>query len=135
MLQADGDINAQFVQYTDNFAKNNFTIVQYIYHSQIIVEGNLWVGNSESDKAEGKIFGSLLQSGGVIHVGTFGSTSGALTKLNFNYWVNSVAELKAEADEQSKKINTRLPRIYKLLHTVLTQDDGENCKVDRIEIA
>ena len=135
MLQAEGDINAQFVQYTDIYAKNNIKITQYISHSQIIVEGDLWVGNIENDKADGKVFGSLVQSGGSIHVGTLGSTSGAITTLNFSYWANTVEELRIEADEQTAKIIRRLPKIYKLLAKALTQEDNNPSKLERINKA
>ncbi|PKI18176.1 DUF342 domain-containing protein [Colwellia sp. 12G3] len=135
MLQAQGDINAQFVQYTDIFAKNDIKITQYISHSQIIVEGDLWVGNIEKDKADGKIFGSLVQSGGSINVGTLGSTSGARTTLDFSYWANTVEDLRIDADEQSTKIIRRLPKIYKLLAKAVKQEDNNPTKIERIKKA
>jgi uncharacterized protein (DUF342 family) len=135
ILQADGDISAQFIQYTDIFAKNDIKVAQYISHSHVIVEGDLWVGNTQSDKADGKIFGSLVQAGGSIHVGTLGSTSGTMTNLNFNYWANCVENLRAEAEEQSTKIVRRLPRIYKLLHSAIAKDDDKTPQIDRIKKA
>ncbi len=132
ILQAKGNINAQFVQYADIFAKNNINIIQYISHSQVIIQGNLWVGKIEDDKADGKVFGSLVQSGGLIHVGTLGSTSGAKTKVDFNYWANHVEELRIKADEESIKIMRRLPKIYKLLSSANTQADDKTPQKDRI---
>jgi uncharacterized protein (DUF342 family) len=135
ILQAEGDISAQFIQYTDIFAKSDITVTQYISHSQIIVAGDLWVGNLDNDKADGKIFSSTVQSGGLIHVGTLGSTSGAMTNLNFNYWVDSVEELRISADEQATKIIKRLPRIYKLLHRSISQYDDKAPQIARIKKA
>jgi uncharacterized protein (DUF342 family) len=133
ILQADGDISAQFIQYADIISKGDIKVAQYLSHSQVIVEGNLRVGNIENDKADGKIFGSMVQSGGVIHVGTLGSASGAMTKLNFNYWANLVECLRDEANEESTKIIKRIPRIYKLLHSTMMQDDDDKTlQIERI---
>ncbi|TWX46543.1 DUF342 domain-containing protein [Colwellia hornerae] len=135
MLQADGDISAQFAQYVDIFCKKNLNITQYISHSQITVEGDLWVGNIANEKADGKIFGSRVLAGGSVHVGTLGSVCGAITNINFNYWFKIVEELRVIADEANHKIIRRLPRIYKLLQKAGKLDNENTKQINRITYA
>ncbi|PKG85657.1 hypothetical protein CXF85_02365 [Colwellia sp. 75C3] len=135
VLHANGDVIAQFVQYADIFAKNDIKVAQYISHSQIIVEGNLWVGNIDNEKADGKIFSTFVHTGGVVNVGTLGSAGGALTHINFNYWVDTVEELRIIADELANKLIRRLPKIYKLLASCNTQNTIDPSKIDRINKA
>jgi uncharacterized protein (DUF342 family) len=135
VLQAEGDVSAQFVQYADIFAKNDIKVTQYISHSQIIVEGDLWVGNIANEKADGKVFGTSVLAGGSVHVGTLGSRCGAMTNLNLNYWVNTAEELKISAREKADKIMRRLPRIYKLLRKANNLKDENTQQIDRINQA
>ncbi|MEH6455987.1 MAG: FapA family protein [Cocleimonas sp.] len=135
VLQAEGDVSAQFVQYADIFAKNDIKVTQYISHSQIIVEGDLWVGNIANEKADGKVFGTSVLAGGSVRVGTLGSRCGAMTNLNLNYWVNTAEELKISASEKADKIMRRLPRIYKLLRKANNLKDENTQQIDRINQA
>ncbi|AOW76301.1 hypothetical protein A3Q34_05155 [Colwellia sp. PAMC 20917] len=132
MIKADGDISAQFAQYVDFFCKKDLNITQYISHSHITVEGDLWVGNIANDKADGKLFGSHVLAGGSVHLGTLGSACGAMTYLNFNYWPKIVEELKISADEANYKIIRRLPRIYKLLQKANDLDNENTKQINRI---
>jgi uncharacterized protein (DUF342 family) len=133
VLHAKGDVSAQFVQYADIFSQKDIKVAQYISHCQMIVEGDLWVGNLTSEKADGKVFGSFIQSGGSVYVGTLGSPSGAITNLNFNYWKDSVEELRLSTAEKTQKIIRRLPRIYKLLQKAIDLDNEQ--QVERIKKA
>ncbi|MFB0981171.1 MAG: FapA family protein [Alteromonadaceae bacterium] len=135
VLQAKGDISAQFVQYADISSKGNIKVVQYISHCQIIVEGDLWVGNLTSEKADGKIFGSFIQSGSSIYTGTLGSPCGAMTNLNFNYWEDSVEELRMSTNEKIHEIIRRLPQMYKLLQKTIDSDDKNEKQLERIKKA
>jgi uncharacterized protein (DUF342 family) len=132
VLRANGDISAQFVQYADILSKNDIKVAQYISHCQMIVEGDLWVGNLTSEKADGKIFGSFIQSGGSVYAGTLGSPCGAMTNLNFNYWVDSAEELRMSTDEKTHKIIRRLPRIYKLLQKAIDLGKNNEKQLERI---
>lgn len=135
VIKADGDISAQFAQYVDIFCKKNINITQYISHSQITVEGDLWVGNIANEKADGKLFSTHVLAGGSIHIGTLGSACGAMTYLNFNYWPNTVEELRISADEANYKIIRRLPRIYKLLQKANNLDNDNTKQINRITYA
>jgi uncharacterized protein (DUF342 family) len=135
VLQAKGNVSAQFVQYADIFSKSDIKVAQYISHCQIIVEGDLWVGNLTSEKADGKIFSAFIQSGGSVYAGTIGSPCGAMTKLNFNYWVDSAEELRLSSAEKAQKIIRRLPRIYKLLHKATDLENGNEKQLARIKKA
>jgi uncharacterized protein (DUF342 family) len=135
VLQAKGNVSAQFVQYADIFSESDIKVAQYISHCQIIVEGDLWVGNLTSEKADGKIFGAFIQSGGSVYAGTFGSPCGAITNLNFNYWEDSAKELKISTDEKTHKIIRRLPRIYKLLQKATDLESDNEKQLDRIKKA
>jgi uncharacterized protein (DUF342 family) len=132
VIKADGDISAQFAQYVDFFCKKDINITQYISHSHITVEGDLWVGNITNDKADGKLFGSRVLAGGFVHIGTLGSACGAMTYLNFNYWPKTVEELRISADEANYKIIRRLPRIYKLLRKANDLDNENTKQINRI---
>ncbi|MBA6353150.1 DUF342 domain-containing protein [Colwellia sp. BRX10-6] len=132
VIKADGDISAQFAQYVDFFCKKDINITQYISHSHITVEGDLWVGNIANDKADGKLFGSHVLTGGSVHIGTLGSACGAMTYLNFNYWPKTVEELRISADEANYKIIRRLPRIYKLLRKANDLDNENTKQINRI---
>ncbi|MFT6901274.1 MAG: hypothetical protein ACJAXS_001464 [Colwellia sp.] len=135
VLKAEGDVSAQFVQYADILAKKDIKVTQYISHSQIIVEGDLWVGNIANEKADGKVFGTSVLAGGSVHVGTLGSRCGAITNLNLNYWLNTTEELKISAREKTDKIMRRLPRIYQLLHKAKNLNDNNTQQIDRINQA
>jgi uncharacterized protein (DUF342 family) len=135
VLQANGDVSAQFIQYADVLSKNDINVVQYISHSQIIVEGDLWVGNLANEKADGKVFGSFVHAGGNVNVGTLGSPCGAITNFNFNYWTDTVEELRITAEEKTHKIIRRLPKIYNLLHKANTQDSINSEQIERINNA
>jgi uncharacterized protein (DUF342 family) len=135
LLHANGDVIAQFIQYTDIFAKNDIKVAQYISHSQITVEGDLWVGNIENEKADGKIFSTFVHAGGVVNVGTLGSACGAMTHINFNYWLDTVEDLRIITDQQANKLIRRLPKIYKLLASCNTQNTIDPSKIDRIDKA
>jgi uncharacterized protein (DUF342 family) len=135
ILQADGDISAQFVQYANIFSKNDMKIAQYISHCQVIVEGDLWVGNLTSEKADGKIFGSFIQSGSSIYTGTLGSPCGATTNVNFNYWEDCVEELRLSSTEKTQKIIRRLPQMYKLLQKTIDSNDKNEKQLERIKNA
>jgi uncharacterized protein (DUF342 family) len=132
ILQANGDVTAQFVQYADICSKNEIKVAQYISHSQINVEGHLWVGNFINEKADGKVFGCFINAGGNVNVGTLGSKCGAITNLSFNYWADYVEELRVTAEENTHKIVSRLPRMYKLLEYANTQDKISTSQIDRI---
>ena len=132
VLRANGDISAQFAQYADILSKNDIKVAQYISHCQIIVEGDLWVGNLTSEKADGKIFGAFIQSGGSVYTGTLGSPCGAMTNLNFNYWADSAEELRMTTDEKTQKIIRRLPRIYKLLQKAINLGIENEKQLERI---
>lgn len=135
VLQAKGNVSAQFVQYADIFSKSDIKVAQYISHCQIIVEGDLWVGNLNSEKADGKIFGAFIQSGGSVYAGTLGSPCGAITNLNFNYWADSAEELRLNTAEKTQKIIRRLPRIYKLLQKAIDLDNDNEQQLERIKKA
>jgi hypothetical protein len=132
VLRANGDISAQFAQYADILSNNDIKVAQYISHCQIIVEGDLWVGNLTSEKADGKIFGAFIQSGGSVYTGTLGSPCGAMTNLNFNYWADSAEELRMTTDEKTQKIIRRLPRIYKLLQKATDLGKENEKQLERI---
>ena len=135
VLQAKGNVTAQFVQYADIFSKSDIKVAQYISHCQIIVEGDLWVGNLNSEKADGKIFGAFIQSGGSVYAGTLGSPCGAMTNLNFNYWADSAEELRLSTAEKTQKVIRRLPRIYKLLQKAIDLDNENEKQLARIKTA
>jgi uncharacterized protein (DUF342 family) len=135
VLQAKGNIGAQFVQYADIFSQKKIKVEQYISHCQIIVEGDLWVGNLTGEKADGKIFSSFIQSGGSVYVGTIGSPCGAITNLNFNYWADSTEELRLSTVEKTQKIIRRLPRIYKLLQKAIDLGNDNEQQLGRIKKA
>lgn len=135
VLQAKGNVSAQFVQYADIFSKSDIKVAQYISHCQIIVEGDLWVGNLNSEKADGKIFGAFIQSGGSVYAGTLGSPCGAITNLNFNYWADSAEELRLNTAGKTQKIIRRLPRIYKLLQKAIDLENNNEQQLERIKKA
>jgi uncharacterized protein (DUF342 family) len=135
VLQAKGSVSAQFVQYADIFSQKDIKVAQYMSHCQIIVEGDLWVGNLTSEKADGKIFGSFIQSGGSVYVGTIGSPCGAITNINFNYWEDSAEELRSRTVEKTQKIIRRLPRIYKLLQKAMDLENDNEQQLERIKKA
>jgi uncharacterized protein (DUF342 family) len=135
MLQANGDISAQFVQYADIVAQNDIRVIQYISYSKIIVEGNLWVGNVEKEKADGKLFGTSAQVGGSIHVGTLGSPGGAMTSLNLNYWLDTITELRIKTEAKTGKIIGKISNIYEILESINSKKHVKAEKLERINNA
>ena len=114
-VQAKGDINAKYVQYADISSQSNISIVRYISHSQVIVEGELWVGKRGKAKADGKLFGSDIQAGASIFVGILGSPCRDKTSINFNYWTDRLIKPREKAQEKVKNLGIKSVKISKLI--------------------
>jgi len=113
IIQAKGNINAQFVQYADMSSQSTISVVQYISHSQVIVEGDLWVG--KKDKADGKLFGSCIKAGASIFVGVLGSPCGDTTSINLNYWDDRLTKSREKIKEKEKHLIDKTNKISGLI--------------------
>ena len=114
-VQARGDINAQFVQYANISSLSNISIEQYISHSQVIVEGDLWVGKREKAIADGKLFGSCIQAGASIFVGILGSPSRDKTSIDLNYWADRLIKSKENTHEKLTYLTNKTVKISALI--------------------
>jgi len=99
VIQTNGDINAQFIQYADLTAHKNISVVHSISHSQISVQGSLWVGKRDSNIADGTLFGSDIKAGSTISVGVLGAPCEDNTRIDFNYWF----EKRLDVTKKNKK--------------------------------
>ena len=124
-IHARGGIHAQFVQYADMVARGNISIVQYISHSQVIAEGELRVGDSSNTIADGKLFGSYVQAGASIYVGTLGSPCGDTTSIDFNYWSEKLTGLRKKTQEKVELIIARSGKISELIKK-LTRENSKD---------
>ncbi len=125
-LMADGNINANFIQYANIRAKGDINVVQYIAQSQVTLNGNLWVG--KEDKADGKIFGSYVQAGKSIHVGTLGSPSCSTVSVDFNHLVDVLAEVRHKIQIKAEDTLEKTQQIRKLIKQI------ENKEIDRADL-
>ena len=114
-IHARGSINAQFVQYADLVSQGSISIVQYLSHCQVIVEGKLWVGNRSKTIADGKLFGCYIQSGGSIIVGVLGSPCGVTTSIDLNYWSEQLTDLSKRTQEKVTCLLARSSKISALI--------------------
>ncbi len=115
-LIANGNIDANFVQYANLKAKGNITIVQYLSHSQVTLSGHLWVGTTE--KPSGKVFSCYIQTGKSIQVGTLGSPSGATTSIDYNHLLDALMELKKRIKNKSQSTLTKTKQIIHLIEQI-----------------
>ena len=132
-IHAKGGISAQFVQYTDMVSQGKISIVQYISHCQIIVEGELWVGDRSKTIADGKLFGSYIQSGGSIFVGTLGSPCGDTTSIDLNYWSEKLTELRHNTQEKVELILTRSGKISELIKKLTNENSKDEALLLRLD--
>jgi len=124
-LQTKGDINAQFVQYADLTAHKNISVTHYISHSQISVQGKLWVGKSTTDIADGKLFGSHIQAGTTISVGVLGSLCGDSTSIDYNYWSEKQIEITKKNKKKLKALMNKSQKISNLIIKLSSNNNQE----------
>lgn len=132
-IHARGSINAQFVQYADMVSQGKISIVQYISHSQIIVEGDLWVGDRSKTIADGKLFGSYIQAGTSILVGVLGSPSGDTTSIDLNYWSDKLTELRHNTQEKVELIVERSGKIRALIKKLTNEKSKDEPLLLRLD--
>ncbi len=125
-LVADGNINANFIQYANIRAKGDINVVQYIAQSQVTLNGNLWVG--KEGKADGKIFGCYVQAGKSIQVGTLGSPSSSTVSVDFNHLIDALAEVRQKIQAKAECTLEKTQKIGKLIAQI------ENKEIDRADL-
>ncbi|OUR62168.1 hypothetical protein A9Q74_06905 [Colwellia sp. 39_35_sub15_T18] len=125
-LLADGNINANFIQYANIRAKGDINVVQYIAQSQVTLNGNLWVG--KEGKADGKVFGCYVQAGKSIHVGTLGSPSSSTVSVDFNHLIDALAEVRQKIQAKAECTLEKTQKIGKLIAQI------ENKEIDRADL-
>ncbi|WP_448211015.1 DUF342 domain-containing protein [Colwellia sp. MEBiC06753] len=82
VIKADKNIFAKYCQYADITCGGNLRIENQLMHSQIDLNGSLWVG--EEAKANGKLIGGLINASSTVRAGIIGATAGSKTLINFD---------------------------------------------------
>ncbi len=135
IVKANGKISAQFVQYAELKATDTITVAQYISHCNIMTDDDIWVGNIERERADGKLFAVNLQSGGSIHTGALGSISGSATDIDMNYWQEHAQRVTDELEEKLQKLILRAHKIGIFYKKIVDSQHPDESQKDRIHNA
>lgn len=134
-LQANGTVNAQFAQYADVIAGDDINLVQHATHSQLQAGRNIWIGDKNKEKADGRVLGGFADCGGSVFVGTLGSTSGSHTNISFDYWLAKFQEADDNLQHRLVKLTERCKKISELLVQLVSATPIDEMKLERVNKA
>lgn len=131
-LQANGSVTAQFAQYADIIAGDDINLVQHATHSQLQAGRNIWLGDKNKEKADGRILGGFADCGGSVFVGTLGSPSGSHTNISFDYWLAKFQEADENLQQRLAKLTERCIKISEFLVQLVSAAPIDKVKVERV---
>lgn len=100
-IHAQGQINAQFVQYAKLEAIGDITITRQLLHSNTKTQSMLTV--CDSSNRRGELIGGTVNANGGVKTAVIGATAGTKTKI---YCAMNELELKQEIQSLIKKVKT-----------------------------
>lgn len=134
-IEARGNISAQFIQYADIICGDSVTVNEYISHSQLQVANNIWVGSTEKEQPDGKLFSTYVQSGGAVYTGTLGSLGDTSTNISFDYWSMIYDSLKIKINERTELLINRINKIESFYSKLSVREPNNKSLIKRTEKA
>ncbi|GHF92983.1 DUF342 domain-containing protein [Thalassotalea marina] len=131
-LQANGSVTALFAQYADIIAESDINLVQHGTHSQLQAGRNIWLGDKNKEKPDGRLLGGYADCGGSLFAGTLGSPSGSHTNISFDYWLVKFQELDGNLQHRLEKLTERCKKISDFLVKLTSAEPIDIAKVTRV---